>query len=400
VTEDRRDRLTQVIPEVSCETCVALCCRAPVNMIMTKEEHKRYGRTMDLQVLVEPRAFRRRVGPQDASNIAGSAALEIPAGHGLFELVSGCANLTPSNRCGIYATRPSCCRDFAVGSPECLKLRRDAGLDGDIAATDDDPLRDGIMADYFREGRAVTPERLDLVEVRAAVMTETAWIVEQLRSMELRAWSRRTRCAGWDVSAVAGHLVGVLQFASAALLAIDEGTTAHAPDEFRAKGAAVIEPFERAALAVSDLLDVIDPSAVDHEVTIDEMTVGVDHLVQVLVMELSVHACDLADALRLERQLTPQAIRAIANVLPDLLDSGAAPNDSLSYVLLSDSFAMPFNFRGGAWVNEAGPNSCRIEGDAEGVLLFALGRKPFDAETLTTNRVATARAFKRHLTGP
>jgi uncharacterized protein (TIGR03083 family) len=388
------------LTEVSCETCTALCCHAPINMIMTKQEYKRHRRTMDLQVIAEPRAYRQRVGYEGGSNSAGESGLEVPAGHGLFELVSGCANLTPSNRCSIYSTRPGCCRDFAVGSAACLKLRRDAGLDGDDAAVDE-PARDSLVDRYLGEGRrSFAPKPLDLAEARKAVGEEAAWIIEHLSGIELRAWSRRTRCTGWDISTLAAHVVGVLQFADAALSAVVEGSTAHAPVEFRTKGTAVIAPLERAAKDVARALAAMSPAGLEREVTIDDITVGVDHLVQVLVMELAVHGCDLADALRVERHLSPVAIRATANVLPDLLDSGDEPVHAASYVLVSDSFAMPFRFRGETWVNEPAEDMCTIEGEAEALLLFALGREPFDAEVLVTKRAVAARAFKRHLQGP
>jgi uncharacterized protein (TIGR03083 family) len=341
------------------------------------------------------------VGYEGGSNSAGESGLEVPAGHGLFELVSGCANLTPSNRCSIYSTRPGCCRDFAVGSAACLKLRRDAGLDGDRPALDDEPEQNSVVAQYLGEGRrSFAPKPLDLTEVRKAVSEETAWILEQLTALELRAWSRRTRCSGWDVSTLAAHLVGVLQYADAALSALVDGSTAHPPAEFRTKGTAVIAPLERAAKDVSHALAAMSPTDLERDVTIDDMTVGVDHLVQVLVMEIAVHGCDLADALRVDRHLSPIAIRATANVLPDLLDSGDEPIHTASYVLVSDSFAMPFTFRRDTWVNEPADDMCAIEGDAEALLLFALGREPFDADVLVTTRAVAARAFKRHLQGP
>src|SRR5262245_15789377 len=123
--------------EISCETCTALCCRAPVNMVMSKAEFTRYRKSMDLRVLVEPARQRQQVD-HGSRHIPGDHHLELPAGHGLFELVSGCANLAEDNRCSIYASRPNCCRDFAVGSPACLKLRRDAGLDGEVIPADEE----------------------------------------------------------------------------------------------------------------------------------------------------------------------------------------------------------------------------------------------------------------------
>ncbi|HET7740359.1 MAG TPA: YkgJ family cysteine cluster protein, partial [Mycobacterium sp.] len=111
----RRTTAVAEVPDgISCETCTALCCKAPVNMIMTTEEVERHSPPMDLEVVVKPRRFRQHV-PVEGSQ----RNIEIAAGYGLFELRSGCANLADDNRCSIYSQRPDCCRDFAVGSTAC-----------------------------------------------------------------------------------------------------------------------------------------------------------------------------------------------------------------------------------------------------------------------------------------
>jgi len=323
-------------------------------MVMTPQEFNRHGRSMDLQVVVEPVRQRQKVGYE-----VGGAQLELPAGHGLFELVSGCANLLADNRCSIYTSRPNCCRDFAVGSPACLKLRHDAGLDADVEHA-------GAV-----EQPVVVPKPLDIVELRAAVASESSWLLEQLEVLQPRMWTRRTRCAGWDVSASAAHVVGVLQFAHCALSSLVENSTMQLPSDFRAKGGATLEPLARAAKDVSVSLEALTQDDLDREVFINDSAVSVNHLLQVLVMELAVHGSDIADALRRERHLSGEAQRTIANALPDVLDSSAVPADVTSYLLLSDTFALPFTFRGGDWINEPGNNPCVIEGEAEAVLLFA-----------------------------
>jgi uncharacterized protein (TIGR03083 family) len=351
-------------------------------MVMTAQEFKRHRRSMDLEVVVEPVRGRQKVHYE-----VGDKQLELPAGHGLFELVSGCANLMADNRCSIYTTRPNCCRDFAVGSPACLKLRHDAGLDGDV-----------VRADPSRP--AVAPKPLNIVELRAAVASETSWLITQLEVLELRMWSKRTRCSGWDVSALVAHLVGVLQFAHGALSAVIENTNMQLPADFHAKGAATRDPFARAAEDVSISLETLAQDDLDRGVDVNDVVFSVNHIVQTLVMELAVHACDLAEALRLDRHLSVEAQRSIASALPYVLDSSRVPADVTSYVLVSDAFVLPFTFRGGDWINEPGNSPCVIEGEAEAVLLFALGRKPFDPDILTTNHEQAARNFKRHLSGP
>lgn len=40
----------------------------------------------------------------------------------------GCAFLAEDDRCCVYETRPSVCRTFEAGSPECEEARRRVGL--------------------------------------------------------------------------------------------------------------------------------------------------------------------------------------------------------------------------------------------------------------------------------
>ena len=108
---------------VSCENCVAACCKAPVFMQLSNREYKQHRTTMDLKIIVKPNKIEQR------RTIQGGREVFLAVGDGLFELQSGCGNLTEDNRCSIHTFRPHCCREFEVGSAECLRLRRKAGLD-------------------------------------------------------------------------------------------------------------------------------------------------------------------------------------------------------------------------------------------------------------------------------
>jgi uncharacterized protein (TIGR03083 family) len=405
--------------EVSCENCVAACCKAPVNMLLTADEHKRHGRTMDLKVVVKPTRYRQRVPIEKSKSSDVQRHLEVPVGYGLFELVSGCANLTESNRCSIYASRPNCCRDFEMGSAACLKARRDAGLDADQPPLEDEGttrvlgITERLATEFFEsrdaaggltvgaEKAALANPPLGLAEIRALVARETRWIAQRLRACDSRVWQRRTRCAEWDVGALTAHLVTGQQFAATVLAAAIEGRVAKPPRDFtRGSPEATAEAFACAAQDVERMLTGLSPDHVHGNVRIDDEEVAVEHLLQVLAMELAVHGCDLADALGEERHLGADGAQAIANALPDLLDQGVPPRKPTSYVLRSVTFEMPFTWRDNAWRYEAGTDPCRIEGDAEAVLIYALGRRRFDKSPLTSNRPDVARAFKRALPGP
>jgi uncharacterized protein (TIGR03083 family) len=383
-------------------------------MLLSNEEHKVHSRTMDLKLVVKPRVYPQSVPYENAER----GDLRIPAGYGLFELESGCANLTETGRCSIYTRRPQCCRDFAVGSPDCLKLRREAGLDADRPLDDVGTSRavettEPLMKEFFptmlgsersnpsTSEPAANVAALDLAAVRWLIARETGWIASRLSQCSRTSWSRRTRCAGWNVADLSAHLVTVQHFARRVLMAAIEGHPAEAPPDFRGSPEATVEAFGRAAAEVDDALARITPVHVECDVSIGgDEAVAVRHLIETLTMEIVVHGLDLADALGDTRHMTIEAARVIANALPDLLDQGANSPPNTSYVLRSLVFELPFTWSDNAVRHEPAPDPCCIEGEAEAVLLFALGRVPFDKSSLVTNRPDRARAFKRHFVGP
>jgi len=406
--------MSESLPEVSCENCVAACCKAPTYMQLTADEYKKHGKTMDLRVIVKPTRYAQRV----ASPRAEGGYLQLRGDSGLFELQSGCANLDEHNRCSIYASRPGCCRDFEVGSSACLRARRDAGLDADRPPIEDEepPAPDPtarLLKEFFptridAEEKTTSPvrtvvavKRLELAEVRALVAREARWIGERLSQCDATTWLRRTRCPKWNLGELAAHLVTSQHLAINVLTAAIEGGGAERPRDFRGDRPATVEAFDRATDDVGTALIRITPDTLERDVIIGgNELVAVRDLVQWLAMELAVHGLDLADALGETRHLTTDAVTVVASVLPDALDPGAPPPPATSYILRSLAFELPFTWQNKGWQPEPGPDPCSIEGEAEAVLLFALGRVPFNKSNLVTNRPDRARAFKRHLAGP
>lgn len=59
--------------------------------------------------------------------------MRLPAFYGLYILTEDCGNLTEDNKCGVYEKRPEACRDYEMGSQDCLDARSVFGLDGHTA---------------------------------------------------------------------------------------------------------------------------------------------------------------------------------------------------------------------------------------------------------------------------
>jgi uncharacterized protein (TIGR03083 family) len=417
------EAMSETPPEISCENCVAACCKAPVYMQLSRAEHKRHSPPMELEVVVEPRRYPQRVerefetsAPSGSRAVSPKRYLEIPSGFGIFELKSGCPNLTENDRCSIYADRPQCCRDLAVGSLECLRARRKAGLDQDGPPLDDEessPLdsTERVIAEFFptlidrepntRGGLRVDVHHSELAELRGVITRDTAWIAACLSRCDGGAWSRRTRCPAWNVLELAAHLVTAQRLAGAVLTGAIEGRGAKTPGDFRGDPSTTVGAFARAAERVEAALAQLPPDALEREVVIDDVeAVTVRHLVEVLALELTVHALDLAEALGETRHLTEEEMRVVVSALPDVLDPSPARPETTAFVLRSVAFELPFTWRNSAWWPEPGSDPCSIEGEPEAVLLFALGRASFNKSNLTTNRPKDARTFKRHLRGP
>jgi uncharacterized protein (TIGR03083 family) len=401
------------LPEIACETCVAACCRAPLTMLLSKKEYERHHHTMDLAILAKPRGYDQRVRVEASTEGASDREFEVPPGHGLFRLQSGCANLDANFRCTVYADRPGCCRAFEVGSPDCLRARRKAGLDIDrpLVLSELAPAPDAsqaLVAQYFPDGAETAAgatvasfvEPLPLGDLRALVERESRWIAATLAATDATAWTRRTRCGGWSIADLAAHVTTGQRFASEVLAAAIEGRAAAPGKDFSADRATTIEAFGKATQQVGKALARLVPADLEREVVIADEAVALQHLVQVVATELAVHALDLADALGEPRHLASDAVQSVAFVLPDLLDPGPPPPAGTSYLLRSLAFRLPLTFDGAEWRAAAGEQPCTIEGDPESVLLYALGRTTFDGARLTTNDAARARSFKRYLVGP
>jgi uncharacterized protein (TIGR03083 family) len=244
-------------------------------------------------------------------------------------------------------------------------------------------------------------DRFDLAGLRTMIARHASLIADDLAQIDAAVWSRRTRCAEWDVGELIQHLVTGQRFAFELLSAALEGRTAKKPSDFHADRITTIEAFGRTSRKVVEAVARVAPNLVEREVVIDDVeAVTLKHLIEVVGVEVAVHGLDLADALGHPRHLSTDEVAMIGRTLPDILDQGRAGRPNAAYMLSCVAFDVPFSWRNQAWRCEPGLDPCRIEGDPEPLLMYALGRVPFDKSGLTTNRPDAARTFKRHLRGP
>jgi hypothetical protein len=136
---------TEERAEVSCDTCVAACCRKGVTIFLTDKEATQQRRTMNIR-RIKAAANYDRVLPaqQHTIDIAGQLTLadievRVPKYIGVYVFREDCRNLGEApgggenrpclihDKEGLY---PQACQSFTVGSPKCLAQRAQYGLDG------------------------------------------------------------------------------------------------------------------------------------------------------------------------------------------------------------------------------------------------------------------------------
>ena len=419
--------MSDSLDDITCENCIAACCRAPVNMALSAVEFKRHSKTMDLKEIAKPKLYAQHVkipAPAAPDGSARTRIVETSAGYGLFRLQTGCANLDQNFRCSVYQTRPDCCRTFELRSPMCLQVRREAGLDadrpeptlqtiGEVARPSSlDDLRAEIFPSFVpmtaeQRPRAVATARLHtpplgLADLVAVITRESSSVVAQMSRLEAAQWNTPTRCEGWDIATVVSHLVAGHDFTAKILAENDEaiGEASPALEAAENPGRVLVAAFTEANEQLTAQLGRITQERFVTAVDVSGTAATIRHILHVLALELIVHGSDIATALGEHRRFNSHAAQAIAAVLPRLLDEGDEPNDGEAYVLRSETFEIPLTWRDRAWNLEPGSDPCWIEGIAEGVLLFALGRQSFESSQLVTNDPARARNFKRYLPGP
>jgi Fe-S-cluster containining protein len=123
--------------KVSCDDCVAACCRAGAALMLSETEVSLHKRKMNLKALLRPKSYPQRY-PVDMErldeqgNIVRRAVmLPVPQRHGFYLLLADCGYLSGDDfSCGSYDERPRACQEYEIGPEECLSARAVFGLDG------------------------------------------------------------------------------------------------------------------------------------------------------------------------------------------------------------------------------------------------------------------------------
>ena len=83
--------------------------------------------------------------------------------------------------------------------------------------------------------RSAAPPRRSALEPATAMRlaaTEYGRYLDQLRSLDAADWTRPTDCPAWDVRAMAGHCLGMAEFAASVKAMARQNVTASSQETF------------------------------------------------------------------------------------------------------------------------------------------------------------------------
>lgn len=252
---------------------------------------------------------------------------------------------------------------------------------------------------------------LDPHRVADVLAREWTSVIDLLDGLEDDDWNRPSRCAGWTVRDLTGHVVWGVSMEADAL------RRARAQVEEPADGRTMPPDSDDAALldalraAADDLVREVRALGAGAESLTCPMPYGGTPLpvaLDVFVFEAGIHASDFADALGHDRPLADDTVPSTASVLLAFLPAFATaattrPPAGTTFSLRGETVRLD-----GEWADEglvigepAADPAVVVGGDDSSVLLFTVGRLPADDPRLSvTGDAALASDFKAHVPGP
>lgn len=227
---------------------------------------------------------------------------------------------------------------------------------------------------------------LSLDEARAAHAREVVAVVDAVAGLDDGQWQAATRCEGWTVRDLVAHVAWGQRLEANGVAGLVEGrTTPLVPDDMTAPGRdEVLAELRSSSQALLDGL--ADRTDADLE-RLAPMPFGMPPLavlIQVIAMEVGVHASDLHAALGRPSTLAPDVVRATETFLrlflPTLAAGGPEDGASVSCRLEGATVDLSLAWDGSAWSSVdaaaagAATSTVTIKGADSDLCLYALGR--------------------------
>lgn len=248
---------------------------------------------------------------------------------------------------------------------------------------------------------------LTLDHARVAIRREMRGVLTCLASLEEGAWSEPTRCAGWSVTDLVAHLVWGQRLEAGGLRGAAEGREVPdvpAPVE-RAAPEVLLEQLRAAHAELDAGLEALDEPALARLAPMPFGSAPVALLLQIITMEVGVHASDLREAVGGDGVLEEDVIAATATVLdaflPSLAGGGAAPEGPVRFRLEGEDVDVTLAYDGAAWsTTDTGEVDVTFRGRDSDLVLFALGRGSVaDRHLEVDGDLSRADDFRAHVPG-
>ena len=250
---------------------------------------------------------------------------------------------------------------------------------------------------------------LTLDHARVAIRREMRGVLTCLTSLEDSTWSAPTRCDGWTVTDLVAHLVWGQRLESAGLRGAAEGhETADVPAPVEGADPEVLFEQLRAAHAELDAsLEALDETGLERLAPMPYGLAPVALLLQIIAMEVGVHASDLREAVGGDGVLEDDVVGATATVLagflPSLAGNGSPPEGPVRFRLRGEDVDVTLAYDGTTWSTEAGGGAeadVTFRGRDSDLVLFALGRGSIDERRLEVDGdLSRAERFREHVPG-
>lgn len=247
---------------------------------------------------------------------------------------------------------------------------------------------------------------LRLDAARAAIRRDMADVLTSLHASSPDQWDVATRCAGWNVADLVAHLVWGQRLEASGLAGAASGRTeVELPEPVPATpGAGLIAQLEEAH---GRLLAELDQLTDDDLGRLAPMPFGlapVGLVLQIVTMEVGVHADDVRHALGAPGELGRDVVEASAVVLeaflPTLAGAAAAPAEPVAFRFLGEGLDLTLAHDGAAWSTVPTTADVRFTGAGHDLVLYLLGRGDVDERRLeVAGDVTRATAFRSFVPG-
>jgi uncharacterized protein (TIGR03083 family) len=256
----------------------------------------------------------------------------------------------------------------------------------------------------------------DLPAALAATERDFDAIISQLDGLAGPEWGAPVRCAGWQITDLAVHIIGASRGQAEGLRRAAAGISdmarldPPAEREPRALMAALKDGQGQLLAALRDL----PPPALDGTVPLPFGLLPAAVALQIVPLEYGFHRNDLDWALGRQVPLSDDVAATLVGIVPGLLPmlasgtpvsaAGTPPPGPVAYRLVTPAALLLAGYDGTAWSIGPGadnsPVTCEISGDDSSVALFVMGRIGAGHPRLAVTDAATAGAFKSYFPGP